>query len=530
MLVLSRDFGVTWDEKTHQLYGERVYRFLSQGLDDDWFRPGGIFIYLHGGLFDTVCVAVQQVLTGDQFVVRHYVSAAFGWLGILYVGRLGRLLARPGDRPPRHGPARGVAPVSGPRHEQPQGRPAGRTAGGGALLPDAARAALPVPRLPGRRAARAVGRPRGQRAGRGPPVPGLSLDGSDRPADRRARAVGFAPFGYVRPLGGRGRRRAAARNGLLAVGPGPPAHAPAAGDDEAVAVPVGVPGPVRRGRRAGERAAVGLHSTLGLAHDASGRTAGRGAVADLARTAAGVGRRSGRGCSVTVARGRPVVRGALPRRLHPGEWGHDLRRHPALAVYVPALRRSRRLRLAAASRRPLEPAAARRGRRARARPRRARALPVAQPSEPGRLLQRRRRRPARRLRPLRARLLGKQPAPGCRVGGPRGARRGNARRGLRPALSTSSATTAGASLRSTSRARRTAFRTWRSCCCAVAARTCWSSPAAATSCTRSPRPTGRHCRSWCRGRATPKSRACCGSARRARCPTAQATRAAPARS
>jgi hypothetical protein len=96
MLVLSRDFGVTWDEKTHQLYGERVFRFLSQGTDDDWFRPGEIFIYLHGGLFDTVCVAVQQVLTGDQFVVRHYVSAAFGWLGILYVGRLGRLMAGPG--------------------------------------------------------------------------------------------------------------------------------------------------------------------------------------------------------------------------------------------------------------------------------------------------------------------------------------------------------------------------------------------------------------------------------------------------
>jgi len=96
MLVLSRDFGVTWDEKTHQLYGERVFRFLSQGLDDDWFRPGEIFIYLHGGLFDTVCVAVQQLLPGDQFVLRHYVNAAFGWLGVFYVGRLGRLLGGPG--------------------------------------------------------------------------------------------------------------------------------------------------------------------------------------------------------------------------------------------------------------------------------------------------------------------------------------------------------------------------------------------------------------------------------------------------
>jgi len=96
MLVLSRDFGATWDEKTHQLYGERVFRFLSQGTDDDWFRPGQIVIYLHGGLFDTLCVAVQKLLPGDPFVLRHYVNAAFGWLGILFVGRLGRLLIGPG--------------------------------------------------------------------------------------------------------------------------------------------------------------------------------------------------------------------------------------------------------------------------------------------------------------------------------------------------------------------------------------------------------------------------------------------------
>ena len=97
MLVLSRDFGFTWDEKTHQLYGERVWRFLIEGRDDDWFRPGeNLFIYLHGGLFDTICVALQRVLPAEGWMTRHYVNAAFGWLGILYLGRLGRLLAGPG--------------------------------------------------------------------------------------------------------------------------------------------------------------------------------------------------------------------------------------------------------------------------------------------------------------------------------------------------------------------------------------------------------------------------------------------------
>lgn len=98
MLALSRDFGVTWDEKTHQLYGERIYRFLAAGQDDDWFRPGGdtLKIYLHGGFFDTVCVAAQKLVTDNIYVTRHYVGAAFGWLGIVYVGRLGKLLAGPG--------------------------------------------------------------------------------------------------------------------------------------------------------------------------------------------------------------------------------------------------------------------------------------------------------------------------------------------------------------------------------------------------------------------------------------------------
>jgi hypothetical protein len=96
MLVLSRDFGVTWDEKIQQLYGERIWRFLTEGLDDDWFRPGALRMYLYGGLFDTACVALQRVLSGDIWVTRHYLNAAFGWLGIVYVGRLGRLLSGPG--------------------------------------------------------------------------------------------------------------------------------------------------------------------------------------------------------------------------------------------------------------------------------------------------------------------------------------------------------------------------------------------------------------------------------------------------
>ena len=94
MLALSRDFGITWDEKTHQMYGQAVWYNLTQGADSRWFHPGW-YMYLHGGLFDTLCAAAQRLLPGDIWTTRHYVNALFGWVGIVYAGRLGRLAGGP---------------------------------------------------------------------------------------------------------------------------------------------------------------------------------------------------------------------------------------------------------------------------------------------------------------------------------------------------------------------------------------------------------------------------------------------------
>ena len=94
MLLLSRDFGITWDEKTHQMYGEAVWQFVTERADSHWFHPDW-YMYLHGGLFDAMCVAAQRLVPGDPWTTRHYVNALFGWLGILYVGRTGRLLGGP---------------------------------------------------------------------------------------------------------------------------------------------------------------------------------------------------------------------------------------------------------------------------------------------------------------------------------------------------------------------------------------------------------------------------------------------------
>lgn len=96
MLVLSTDFGITWDERTHQQYGQRVWGFLAEGKDNNWFRPGLVYMYLHGGFFDALCVGAQKVLKGDLWTSRHYVNAFFGWLGIVAAGGIGRMLGGAG--------------------------------------------------------------------------------------------------------------------------------------------------------------------------------------------------------------------------------------------------------------------------------------------------------------------------------------------------------------------------------------------------------------------------------------------------
>jgi hypothetical protein len=96
MLILSRDFGITWDERTHQQYGQRVWGFLTEGKDNNWFRPGLVYMYLHGGLFDAACIGAQRALQGDLWTNRHYVNALFGWLGIVSAGGIGRMLGGAG--------------------------------------------------------------------------------------------------------------------------------------------------------------------------------------------------------------------------------------------------------------------------------------------------------------------------------------------------------------------------------------------------------------------------------------------------
>jgi len=87
MVFASFDFGVTWDEKARHHYGELIWEFF-RGLRPriaTYDQDGGQY---YGGLFDTICAAVERYVPANRYVVRHALNATFGWIGVLYAGRL----------------------------------------------------------------------------------------------------------------------------------------------------------------------------------------------------------------------------------------------------------------------------------------------------------------------------------------------------------------------------------------------------------------------------------------------------------
>lgn len=90
MMLASFDFGVTWDEASRHQYGVRVWDFVRGLQPRSSFRETGGHVY--PGLFDTICAALDSWIPANRFVERHAVTAVFGWIGIVYCGRLtGRL-------------------------------------------------------------------------------------------------------------------------------------------------------------------------------------------------------------------------------------------------------------------------------------------------------------------------------------------------------------------------------------------------------------------------------------------------------
>ena len=86
MVLASFDFGVTWDEKPRHRYGEDVLEYFHglrtrASFDEEGGDP-------YGGLFDVMCAAIEQWVPLDRYVLRHIINAVFGWIGVLFCGRL----------------------------------------------------------------------------------------------------------------------------------------------------------------------------------------------------------------------------------------------------------------------------------------------------------------------------------------------------------------------------------------------------------------------------------------------------------
>jgi hypothetical protein len=93
MILASFDFGVTWDEKDRHRNGELVWQFLRGLRSRSAFAETGGHLY--PGMFDTICAALETWIPWNRYEVRHAVNAVFGWIGVVYGGRLAARLFGP---------------------------------------------------------------------------------------------------------------------------------------------------------------------------------------------------------------------------------------------------------------------------------------------------------------------------------------------------------------------------------------------------------------------------------------------------
>jgi len=94
MVVLSRDYGATWDEELQQRRGEQLVQYYTGKLSSLDVPADGAHLY--GAPFDVLAVALETVLPWDTYEVRHAVNACVGWLGIVLCGLLAYRLFDPG--------------------------------------------------------------------------------------------------------------------------------------------------------------------------------------------------------------------------------------------------------------------------------------------------------------------------------------------------------------------------------------------------------------------------------------------------
>ncbi len=89
--ITARDYGLTWDEENHRIYGDAVLNWYSSIFaNHDAVDKWRLFIY--GGFFDALAQMAARVSPQGVYETRHAVSALFGLLGIAAAYRIGSRL------------------------------------------------------------------------------------------------------------------------------------------------------------------------------------------------------------------------------------------------------------------------------------------------------------------------------------------------------------------------------------------------------------------------------------------------------
>jgi hypothetical protein len=93
-LLTYRDYAISNDEGVQHHYGELIIAYYKSG-----FRDQRLFnfqnLYLYGGLFDIIAVALSHIVPIDPYDLRHILCALVGIAGIAATAAAARLIAGP---------------------------------------------------------------------------------------------------------------------------------------------------------------------------------------------------------------------------------------------------------------------------------------------------------------------------------------------------------------------------------------------------------------------------------------------------
>ena len=93
-LLTYRDYAISNDEGVQHHYGALIIAYYKSG-----FRNQSLFsfqnLYLYGGLFDIIAVALAHLVPIDPYDLRHILCALIGIGGIGATAAIARLIAGP---------------------------------------------------------------------------------------------------------------------------------------------------------------------------------------------------------------------------------------------------------------------------------------------------------------------------------------------------------------------------------------------------------------------------------------------------